>query len=62
VYVRKVDAGPDSGSIDCQGCPRHNGIRGCLAAALAAIRNAELVIGDHDFKAVEGEIKIAWLN
>ena len=33
-----------------------------FAAALAKLRNAELVTGDHDFKAVEGEIKIWWLN
>lgn len=33
-----------------------------FAAALAMLRNAELVTGDHDFKAVEGEIKIGWLK
>jgi len=32
-----------------------------FAAGLAKIRNAELVTGDRDFKAVEDEIKIAWL-
>ncbi len=34
----------------------------CFAAALAKIRNAELVTGDPEFKAVAGEIKIAWLR
>lgn len=33
-----------------------------FAAALAKIRNAELVTGDPDFKQVEGEIKISWLR
>ena len=33
----------------------------CFAAALAKIREAELVTGDKEFKALEGEIKIAWL-
>jgi len=33
-----------------------------FAAALAKIRNCELVTGDHDFKAVESEIKIGWLR
>jgi predicted nucleic acid-binding protein len=34
----------------------------CFAAALAKLRNAELVTGDREFKAVEGEIKIGWLK
>jgi ribonuclease VapC len=33
-----------------------------FAAALAKIRNAELVTGDPDFKTVEKEIKISWLK
>ncbi len=33
-----------------------------FAAALAKIRNAELVTGDQEFKQVEDEIKIGWLN
>jgi ribonuclease VapC len=33
-----------------------------FAAALAKIRNAELVTGDLEFKEVEGEIKIGWLK
>ncbi|MFZ1040954.1 MAG: type II toxin-antitoxin system VapC family toxin [Anaerolineales bacterium] len=33
----------------------------CFAAALAKGRKAELVTGDKEFKALEGEIKIAWL-
>lgn len=35
---------------------------GCFAAALAKLRSAELVTGDPEFKAVEGEIKIGWLR
>ena len=34
----------------------------CFAAALAKLRNAELVTGDLEFKSVEKEIKIAWLK
>ena len=35
----------------------------CFAAALAKIRNAELVTGDREFKAVESELKkIRWLS
>ena len=33
-----------------------------FAAALAKLRNAELVTGDHDFKQVEDEVKIGWLK
>ena len=33
----------------------------CFAAALTKIRKAELVTGDKEFKALEGEIKIYWL-
>ncbi len=33
----------------------------CFAAALARLRNAELVTGDPEFKQVESEIKIHWL-
>ena len=33
-----------------------------FAAALARLRKAELVTGDPDFKAVEGEIRIGWLK
>ncbi len=33
-----------------------------FAAALARIRNAELVTGDPEFKQDENEIKIAWLK
>ena len=33
-----------------------------FAAALAKIRNAELVTGDREFKQVEDEIDIAWLR
>lgn len=33
----------------------------CFAAALAKHRNAELITGDPEFKAVEKEISIRWL-
>jgi predicted nucleic acid-binding protein len=33
----------------------------CFAAALAKLKKAELVTGDKEFKALEGEIKIVWL-
>ena len=33
-----------------------------FAAALAKIRKAELITGDREFKALEKEIKIAWLR
>jgi predicted nucleic acid-binding protein len=33
-----------------------------FAAALAKLSHAELVTGDHDFEAVEDEIKIGWLK
>jgi len=35
---------------------------GCFAAALARQRKAELVTGDRDFRQVEGEVKILWLE
>jgi ribonuclease VapC len=33
-----------------------------FAAALAKLRNAELVTGDAEFKQVESEIKISWIK
>jgi len=33
----------------------------CFAAALAKLEKAELVTGDQEFKALGGEIKIAWV-
>lgn len=33
-----------------------------FAAALAKVRNAELVTGDPEFKQIESEIKISWLG
>ncbi len=33
----------------------------CFAAALAKLRNAEVVTGDPEFKEVEGEVKVVWL-
>ncbi len=34
----------------------------CIAAALAKLRKAELVTGDRDFKQLENEIKIMWID
>ena len=34
----------------------------CFAAALAKIRNCELLTGDAEFKGVDKEIRIRWLN
>jgi hypothetical protein len=34
----------------------------CFTAALASFKNAELVTGAPEFKAVEKEIKICWLK
>jgi predicted nucleic acid-binding protein len=34
----------------------------CFAAALAKVRNCELLTGDPEFKQVEKEIKINWLK
>ncbi len=34
----------------------------CFAAALAKAKNAELITGDPEFKALEKEIKINWLK
>ena len=33
----------------------------CFAAALAKLKKADLITGDHEFRAVENEIKIYWL-
>ena len=33
----------------------------CFAAALAKSHKAELITGDKEFKALEGEIKITWI-
>ncbi len=33
----------------------------CFAAALARMKNAELYTGDREFKAVEKDIRVAWL-
>jgi predicted nucleic acid-binding protein len=34
----------------------------CFAAALAKLKNAELVTGDPEFQALEKDIKVAWLR
>lgn len=34
----------------------------CFAAALAKLRKAEVLTGDKEFKAVEREVKIAWIR
>ncbi len=33
----------------------------CFAAALAKLHKGELVTGDKEFKAIENEVKIAWI-
>jgi len=33
----------------------------CFAAALAKLRQGEVVTGDKEFKALEGEVKISWV-
>lgn len=33
----------------------------CFAAALAKLRNAELVTGDEEFREVEGVVRVFWL-
>ena len=33
----------------------------CFAAALAKLRNVEVVTGDPEFKEVDGDVKVAWL-
>jgi predicted nucleic acid-binding protein len=33
----------------------------CFAAALAKLRNAELVTGDKEFREVEGAVRIRWI-
>jgi len=34
----------------------------CFAAALAKLRKAELVTGDKEFKQVEGDVKLLWID
>ncbi|MEK7849835.1 MAG: type II toxin-antitoxin system VapC family toxin [Candidatus Omnitrophota bacterium] len=34
----------------------------CFAAALAKLRKAEVLTGDKEFKAIEHEVKIAWIR
>ena len=38
------------------------GLADAFAAALAKNKKAELITGDHEFKAIEKEIKINWLK
>ncbi|MEI7904857.1 MAG: type II toxin-antitoxin system VapC family toxin [Candidatus Firestonebacteria bacterium] len=33
----------------------------CFAAALAKVRNGEVITGDKEFKCLQGEIRIAWI-
>ena len=40
----------------------HNPGLQSFAAALAKLRNAELLTGDRDFKAVESDLKVGWLR
>jgi ribonuclease VapC len=34
----------------------------CFAAALAKLRKAELVTGDKEFRQVEGDVKLSWID
>jgi ribonuclease VapC len=34
----------------------------CFAAALAKLRKAELVTGDREFKQVEGDVRLLWID
>jgi ribonuclease VapC len=34
----------------------------CFAAALAKLRKAELVTGDKEFKQIEGDVKLLWID
>ncbi len=34
----------------------------CFAAAVAKLKKVELVTGDREFRQIEGEVKILWLN
>jgi predicted nucleic acid-binding protein len=34
----------------------------CFAAALAKLRKAELVTGDKEFRQVEGDVKLLWID
>jgi predicted nucleic acid-binding protein len=34
----------------------------CFAAALAKLKKAELVTGDKEFRQVDGDVKVLWLN
>jgi len=34
----------------------------CFAAALARLHKGEVITGDREFKAVENEVKIAWIS
>lgn len=34
----------------------------CFAAALAKLRRAKLITGDHEFREVEDEIRVQWLR
>lgn len=34
----------------------------CFAAALAKLRKAELVTGDKEFKQVQEEVRVAWIE
>src|SRR2546421_5161 len=40
---------------------RRLGYADAFAAGLAKLRNAELITGDRDFKALEDEIRITWM-
>jgi len=41
---------------------KHMSYADCFAAALAKLKNAELVTGDPEFKQVERDVRISWLH
>ncbi len=46
----------------CSNDSERDELADAFAAALAKIKNAELVTGDPEFKTLEKEIKINWLK
>lgn len=63
--IELVPVGTDLGLV--RQAAIYKGTRGlayadAFAAALAKLRDAELVTGDTDFEQVDGEIKILWLR
>lgn len=62
--IKLVPAGEDLALVRQAAIFKASGRLGyadAFAAGLAKLRNAELITGDRDFKALEDEIKITWL-